>query len=69
MAATAHDLAADIRTTHDITADAAAEAVETYVALIEDLEGHDIDRDAIEDLDAGFILMAVAVAQHTAAAN
>lgn len=73
MTTTAHDLATDLRHEHNVTADLATEAVENYVALVEELDGREINRDAICDLDAGFILMAFAVAQHTrereAAAN
>lgn len=62
---TAHDLATTIHNEHAVTPDFAAEAVEGYIALIEGLHGREIDRDAIDELDAGFIEMAFAVAQHT----
>lgn len=65
MTITAHDLATTIRHEHNVTADLATEAVENYVAMIEYLDGREINRDAICDLDTGFILMAFAVAQHT----
>lgn len=72
MTTTAHDLAATIRHEHGVTPDFAAEVVEYYLAWMEGLHGRAIDRDAIDELDAGFIEIAFAVGQHkreTAAAN
>lgn len=63
MTATAHTLATVIHHKHGVDAEFAAEAVETYITQIEDLDGREIDRDEITDDDADFITAAFASAQ------
>lgn len=63
MTTTAHDLATRISARHGVDDDFAAEAVETYLAQVEDIDGREIDRDAITGDDADFIIAAFASAQ------
>ncbi|KGF17351.1 hypothetical protein [Corynebacterium freneyi] len=63
MTTTAHDIAATIHHKHGVTFDFAAEAVETYIAQVEDVDGRDIDREEILDDDAEFIITVFASAQ------
>ena len=60
---TDHDVAVAIHHKHGVTLDFAAEAVETYITQIEDIDGREIDRDEILDDDADFITDAFASAQ------
>lgn len=60
---TTHDLAARISGRHGVDTVFAAEAVETYIAQIEAVDGREIDRDAIGGDDADFIIAAFASAQ------
>lgn len=60
---TNHDIAVSIHHKHCIDTDFAAEAVETYITQIESLDGREIDRDAITEGDADFIIAAFASAQ------
>ena len=62
MTATARDIATTVHDEHGVTPDFAAAVVEYYISTIENLDGRAIDRDAIDDLDAGFIQMALAAA-------
>ena len=64
MTTTADNIAAIIRHDHGVDPDVAAEAVEYYLAWMEGLHGRAIDRDAVDDLDAGFVEIAFAVDQH-----
>lgn len=64
MTTTAHDIATTIHNDHGVTLDAAAEAVEGYIALFAHLNDRAIDRDAVDHLDAGMVEMAFAVARH-----
>lgn len=64
MTTTARNLATEIHNTNDVTLDFATEAVENYVSMIEFLDESEIDRDAIDDLDAGFIMLVFSIAQH-----
>ena len=63
MTITAHTIAAAIHHKHGVDIDFAAEAVETYIAQIEDIDDREIDRDAITEDDADFIITAFASAQ------
>ena len=63
MTTTAHTLATRISARHGVDTAFAAEAVETYIAQIEDVDGREIDRDAITEDDADFIIAAFASAQ------
>lgn len=63
MTTTAHDLATRISARHGIDTDFAAEAIETYITQIEETDGREIDRDAITEDDANFIITAFASAQ------
>ena len=63
MTTTAHDLAAAIHHKHGVDFAFAAEAVETYITQIEDVDGREIDRDVITQDDADFIAGAFASAQ------
>ena len=63
MTTTAHTLAAAIHHRHGGDFDFAAEAVETYIAQVEDVDGREIDRDDITEDDADFITDAFAAAQ------
>lgn len=63
MTTTAHTIAAAIHHKHGVTIDFAAEAVETYITQIEDIDGREIDRDTITEDDADFIITAFASAQ------
>lgn len=60
---TAHDIATTIHHKHGVDTVFAAEAVETYIAQIEEIDGREIDRDAITEDDADFIMSAFASAQ------
>ena len=60
---TDHDVAVAIHHKYGVDTDFAAEAVETYIAQIEDVDGREIDRDAIAEDDADFIIGAFASAQ------
>lgn len=63
MTTTAHDLAVTIHHKHGVDLDFSAEAVETYITQVEDVDGREIDRDAITEDDADFIIAAFASAQ------
>ena len=63
MTTTAHDLATQIATRHGVDFDFAAEAVETYLIQMEDVDDREIDRGAIAQDDADFIADAFASAQ------
>ena len=63
MTTTPHDLATRIATRHGVDADFAADAVETYISQVEEIDGREIDRDAITEDDADFIMGAFASAQ------
>lgn len=63
MVTTAHDLATQIAARHSVDFDFAAEAIETYITRMEDVDDHEIDRDAIAQDDADFIVNAFASAQ------
>lgn len=63
MTFTAHDVAVAIHHKHDVDTVFAADAVETYIAQIEDTDGREVDRDAIAEDDADFIIGAFASAQ------
>lgn len=63
MTTTAHDVATIIHHKHGVTIDFAAETVETYITQIEDTDGREIDRDAIAQDDADFIIDAFSSAQ------
>lgn len=63
MTTTAHDIATQIATHRGVDIDFAAEAVETYIAQLEDTDGREIDRDAIPHYTADFIIGAFASAQ------
>lgn len=63
MTTTAHAIATAIHHKHGVDDNFAAEAVETYITQIEDLDGREIDRDAITEDDADFIVTAFASAQ------
>ena len=63
MTITAHDLATQIANRHDVDFDFAAEAVEMYLTQVEDVDGREIERDAITQDDADFIANAFASAQ------
>ena len=54
------DIAVAIRHKHGVDTDFAADAVETYIAQVEDTYGREIDRDAIAEDDANFIIAAFA---------
>ena len=60
---TDHDVVVAIHHKYGVTIDFAADAVETYITQIEDIDGRDIDRDAITEDDADFIIGAFASAQ------
>ena len=62
-ATTAHDLATSIHRLYDVTLDFAVETVEAYVTRMEDVDDHQIDRDAIPGDEADFIKAAFANAQ------
>lgn len=61
---TAHDIATTIAADHDLSADVAAESVAYHIALMEFLGYPEIDRNAIDRLDAGMIEILIAVEQH-----
>lgn len=63
MTTTAHDLATRISARHGVDGDFAAEAVETYRAQVEEIDGREIDRDEITQGDADFIIASFASAQ------
>lgn len=63
MPITAHDIATIVRNDHDLSAAEAAEAVDHYIALFEFLGNPEIDRNAIDRLDAGMIEIMIAVEQ------
>lgn len=63
MVTPAHDLATQIATRHGVDFDFAAEAVETYLAQLEEIDGRGIDRDAVAQANADFIAGAFASAQ------
>lgn len=63
MVTTANDLATRIAARHGVDVDFAAEAVETYIAQIEEIDDREIDRDDITEDDADFIAGAFASAQ------
>ena len=63
MAIANHELVAQISDRHGVDIDFAAETVETYIVRMEDVDDHDIDRDAIAEDDADFIANAFASAQ------
>ena len=63
MTTTAHDLATRISARHGVDIDFAAEAVETHISQIEKIDVREIDRDAITEDDADFIIGAFASAQ------
>ena len=58
-----HDVAVAIHHKYGVDTGFAAEAVETYIAQIEDTDGREIDRAAIAEDDADFIIGAFASAQ------
>lgn len=60
---TDHDLATAIAAKLGVTDDFAADAAETYLAQIEQVDGRDIDRDAIAADDYDFALGAATSAQ------
>ena len=60
---TDHDVAVAIHHKHGVDTVFADEAVETYIAQIEAADGREIDRDAIAEDDADFIIDAFASAQ------
>ena len=63
MTTTAHDLATRISARHGVDGDFAADVVETYISQVEEIDGREIDRDAITEDDADFIIGAFASAQ------
>lgn len=63
MTTTSHDIATAIHHKHGVDTDFAAEAVETYITQIEDIDDREIDRDEITEDDADFIMGAFASAQ------
>ena len=63
MTFTDHDVAVAIHHKHGVDTDFAAEAVETYITQIEDLESREINRDEISEDDADFLIGAFASAQ------
>ena len=63
MVTTAHDLATQIATRHGVDFDFAAEAVETYLAQLEEIDGRGIDHGDITEDVANFIAGAFASAQ------
>ena len=69
MPITAHDIAAIVRDDHDLSAAAAAEAVENCIATLESIDGGKINRDDVDPLDAGMIEIIIAVEQHKAENN
>ena len=64
MTTTARHIADIIVHDHQVAPDVAAEAVEYYLALFEFLGAPEIDRDAIDRLDAGMVEIAIAVDLH-----
>lgn len=60
---TDHDVAVAIHHKHGVDTDFAAEVVETYITQIEGTDGREIDRDAIAENDADFIIGTFASAQ------
>lgn len=60
---TDHDVAVAIHHKHGVDTDFAAEAVETYITQIEQVDGREIDRNAITEEDVDFIIAAFASAQ------
>ena len=60
---TAHDLATRISARHGVDTDFAAEAVESHITQIEEIDVREIDRDAIDEDYADFIIAAFASAQ------
>ena len=60
---TDHDVAVAIHHKLGVTTDFAAETVETYITQIEEIDGREIDRDAITEDDAGFIITTFTSAQ------
>lgn len=63
MTFTDHDIAVAIHHKHDVDTVFAAEAVETYITQIENIDGREINRDNITEDDADFIIAAFAGAQ------
>lgn len=63
MAIANYDLVAQISDRHGVDFDFAAEAVETYLVRMEDVDDRKIDRGAIAQDDADFIANAFASAQ------
>ena len=63
MPTTAHDLATRISARHGVDTAFAAEAVETYITQIEEIDFREIDRDTITEDDADFIASTFASAQ------
>lgn len=63
MTFTDHDVAVAIHHKYGVDTGFAAEAVETYIVQIEAVDGRGIDRDAIAEDDADFIIAAFASAQ------
>lgn len=61
---TANDIATTIAADHGLTPVAAAEAVAYHIALLEFLGNPEIDRNAIDRLDAGMIEIMIAVEQN-----
>lgn len=60
---TDHDIAVSIHHKHCIDTDFSAEAVETYITQMEEIDGREIDRNAIPEGDVDFIIAAFASAQ------
>ena len=60
---TDHDIAVAIHHKHGVDTDFAASAVETYITQVEEIDVREIDRDAIAEDDAAFIIAAFASAQ------
>ena len=60
---TTHDIAAAIHHKYSVDTDFAAEAVETYITQIEEIDGREIDRDTIAGDYADFIITAFASSQ------
>ena len=63
MTTTAHTIATAIHHKYGVDTGFAAEAVETYSTQIEEIDGREIDRDAIAGDDADFIVGAFASAR------
>ena len=63
MTTTSHDLATAIHHKYGVDFDFASETAETYITQIEAVDGREIDRDAIAQDDADFLIGAFASAQ------